>query len=204
MRMLFRAVAAVLALSAIPTFVAAQVYRSDTDQGAIDYAEVAGWVVRVDTTLGWGCFAFGEFERGTVFRIGLSPESESLYVMIGHVSWNSIEHGKSYRLNARFGNKAPWKIDATGYQLPGGFTVLMFDATDDRFVTEFQREHSISISYGGREISNLSLRGSYAAMEKTIECQQEVNYILADEIYEIYSDPFRNDFVDNDPFRVRH
>ena len=45
---------------------------------------VGQWQIRVDATLGYGCFLVGSYTRGTVLRIGIDQQNGNGYVMVGN------------------------------------------------------------------------------------------------------------------------
>ena len=65
---------------------------------------VGQWQIRVDASLGYGCFLVGSYTRGTVLRIGIDQQNGNGYVMVGNEAWRSLQVGNQYDLALRFDN----------------------------------------------------------------------------------------------------
>lgn len=136
------------------------------------WKEVGAWEVRVDTSLGHGCFAWSAYENGTIFRIGFNAESRRAYLVVGNETWKSLENGKEYALTFQFDNETPWEGNATGFAKENGSRALFAYISDSKFFSEFARKNQISIKYRRTEIARLSLRGSQRALAEMLSCQQ--------------------------------
>ena len=44
-------------------------------QETVLWRSIGQWQIRVDASLGYGCFLVGSYTRGTVLRIGIEPPS---------------------------------------------------------------------------------------------------------------------------------
>lgn len=163
---------ALLSLCVGLSFIFASVNAGLADEAPL-WKRVAGWDIRVDNTLGYGCFALAIYEEGTVFRIGFDPSRNySGYIVLGHDSWKSLEVDKDYELVFKFDNEAPWNATATGTQFgSGGITFLhaRFDKGD--FLKEFARKHALEVSFKNRVIARLNLKGSARATKEMVNCQ---------------------------------
>jgi hypothetical protein len=154
--------------------------------------EVNGWFIAVDTTVGNGCFIYSIFEGDTYARIGFNPQMSSFYLLVGDLDWNSIEAGKEYNIELQMGQRPSWTAPAIGGRL-GDVPNLIVTSRDPAFVDEFARQHYIRVWYEGREVANLSLEGSAAAIDEMLRCQQAINE------YGGSATPASND----DPFQQR-
>lgn len=137
------------------------------------WTKVGVWQIRVDPTVGNGCFAVSVFQDGSLFRVGFDMESGHVYVIFGNNSWKSIEVGKEYSLTFKFDRESPWSGAATGTNFAdGGHPFLTAVITDPKFLSEFARKNVLSIHYQRSEIARLSLRGSQRALKEMFLCQQ--------------------------------
>ena len=169
-------------------------------QEAPTYSEAGAWTIAIDTTLGDGCFLYGEFEAGSVFRIGVDRNNAGIYALWGDEKWQSIEYGKEYPIQVYFGDETPWKGDAEGFSFdpPENQPWLKLTIGEDGlslFMLEFMQEHNVRVHYDDREILNLSLKDSFQAGMQLMKCQES-----ADKWSE---DPFRDMPAagSEDPFR---
>jgi len=154
-------------------------------QDTVLWKRVGNWDVSIDTTVGNGCFTTSTWNGGTFMRIGLNPEADNFYFLVGNDKWASITPDQEYDIQIKFGNKAAWDVSAIGFQFnPGELTYLLARSTKYDFIEEFMRQSNMRISYDGREIDNLKLTGSSRAFKTVIACQEEADRRSAN------SDPF--------------
>lgn len=144
----------------------------------IEFGEVGAWTISVDKTIGDGCFAVASWVGGTGFRVGFDNRDgvEHIYVIVGHTDWQSIEVGKVYDLEVAFGNRRAWMVRAEGVLMGDeGSTPVLYFVIPAKAFRQFMQEHGVNLTYKDRSIANLSLRDSYKAGLKMIECQKLLN-----------------------------
>jgi hypothetical protein len=142
-------------------------------QDTLLWRSVGQWQIRVDKSLGYGCFLLGSYTRGTVLRIGIDQQNGNGYIMVGNETWRSLQVGNRYDLALRFDNAAPWRGRATARTIGSGnmrFLYLSFDRA--RFLVELARRLNLTISYNGQVVTQLPLRGTNAAVQEMIRCQR--------------------------------
>ena len=146
-----------------------------TAQETVFWGEIGDWDIEVDTTISNGCYAVAEWESGTIVRIGINPETDFYYVLIGNPRWAPIVAEREYALSVQFDSRAPWDVTATGLQFNPGELVYYYAQTQQfDFINEFMRLNRMKISAGPRTLDTLVLRGSRAAFEGVMECQDEM------------------------------
>lgn len=141
--------------------------------------DVRGWFIGVDRSVGDGCFMYSSFDGGGVLRAGFNVDDDSMYIIVGSRDWMSLEEGKLYPIEIQFGNRSPWTGDASVFVWNDGDKALKLvvpftDNVADNFVRELQQTQNVLVRYQGRQILNLSLRGSFAAMVEVIHCQENM------------------------------
>lgn len=139
--------------------------------------DVSGWTVAVDRTLNDGCFALACFDGGTCLRLQLNAANERVIFFAMNDNWQSLETGKLYDIEVKFGTLAPWTGMASVHRFSNGLPSLVLNVPFEEerafnFIDEFMRMTGVRISYSGSVIANLSLRGTYAAMEEVFNCQR--------------------------------
>lgn len=146
-----------------------------------------------------GCQAYAQFEEGTAFFIGFDGNNDVLAVDVTLLDqrWTSIENGKEYPIEVKFGNETPWtlKMDGVVWQGNPGLNIMIAAGSDEAslFVDEFQRETSMAWAYGTASLGRYTLRGSRRAFDEVIACQRSYLDAVAPQ-----SDPFRAN--PSDPF----
>ena len=157
---------------------------------------VRGWYVGIDHTVADSCFVHSIFESGTSLRLQWGWEFKGVVFMIGNAKWQSIEENKKYEIEIAFGNQPAWSGAATGKILGGEVKYVSIDILGDNgldFLLEFMEQSNVRVSFNGNQISNLSLRGTFAAGQELLSCQEAAN--------EQNDDPFANANSSNDdPF----
>lgn len=171
------------------------------DEAMPEYAVVSGWSIRVDTSMDNGCFAFAEYERGSILRVGVDNRDSSVYALFGNEDWRSIEYGKKYDVEIQFGNETKWNGKATGMSFdppqnqPYLWVAIVGEDAVVNFISEFMAETSVELFYNGNSIDKLKLEGSYAAGLKVIECQKVMRSNNSNT-----KDPFAQPGSSSDPF----
>ncbi|MEM9343353.1 MAG: hypothetical protein AAGA87_09920 [Pseudomonadota bacterium] len=165
--------------------------------------DVKGWYIGVDRTVGNGCFLSSIFEGGSLFRMGYFPSDEVFRVMVGDDDWKSLEEGKLYPIEVKFGNLSPWTGNASVFIWSDGDKSLVLSLpfendVAENFIGEFKRMTTVAVNYEGQEILKLSLKGSFAAADEMLRCQLAVSEETQPSTS---SDPFSSNGSDNsDPF----
>lgn len=175
---------------------------AQAEEETFKWKDVNGWRIAVDTTVGNGCFMSTLFDGGTVLRFGFLKNPNGAYISVGNTNWVSLERGKSYNISIQMDNEAAWNSNATATSI--GLPTLVARTDKSDFVAELATKHTLRISFNGRQVVKLSLKGSYAAVLAVIECQDKVNQAMAGgDTNGTTNDPFRTTdgaINANDPF----
>ncbi len=143
-------------------------------QTTSQWDSVGGWSIRVDNSVGRGCYIHGRYDSGTNLRLGYDPQASGVYVILGNPAWRSIEQGTIYELTLQFDQRTPRRIDATGMPV-NGRSALAFKLSEGDFVQQFMERNVLTISYRGSEVDRLTLSGSIEAVEAMVQCQSQVD-----------------------------
>lgn len=166
-------------------------------------------------TVGWwdisfyseqeGCLAQVDYDDGTTFFIGFARVDGEVMMDITLIdeSWQSLEPGKEYPIEVRFGNESPWTVEmyADLYGDDPGLAVLLTlnGVNADRFIDEFQRKSDMVWSFRGHRLGHFNLRGSRRAMDETIACQRSYNSAV-NRVDPFAASATADPFASNDPF----
>lgn len=178
---------------------------------SLEYATVGNWSIAVDRSLDNGCFMAVSYTDGPWFRIGFDRrEDSSFYIMLGDEKWKSIEYGKTYRISITFGRKPKWEGPATGFSFSPpdneGILILYIDKGQyENFLKEAMEERHFVAHYEERVIGNFSLKDSFRAGIKMIECHSLIaEYEAKTEEKHADEDPFKTlpATSGDDPFKL--
>lgn len=137
------------------------------------FAQVGKWVVGNNNSFN-GCITRAEYP-GSKMWIGISKDDKGSYVYIavadkGQINW--VEPTNSYQLKVQFPDLGQeWNFEALGTGSKG----LIFRSYNKLLLDHLKESTAIMIAYRGRQLLYLSLEGSFAAIDKVIECQSQYN-----------------------------
>jgi hypothetical protein len=171
----------------------------DAGEAVIEYKLVANWSVRVDTSLGFRCFAYATYGETTGLRFGAAADGDGYYFNVSDTMWRSLDPGEMYSVNVQFDDYEPWEAQATAVDWGAGLKGLWI-LVDSEFMSEFAKSDAVVVSYNDEEVAHLELTESGKALAVLIECEQAVEQVMADEGL----DPFANaPSISDDPFSAR-
>lgn len=134
--------------------------------GASDY-----WEVLIDPSLGNGCLIQGEFQDGSLVRIGLDRTTGSGYVTVFNTAWGDIEDGATYPISFTLDGES-FDGEAKGLYLndvPGAD--ISFDNVD--FFMSIAQRQTMTMFHDGAEVLSIDLTGTMAGLEAVLQCQDE-------------------------------
>jgi len=165
----------------------------------IEYDTIGNWIIRVDTTLSFRCFAFATYGGDNTFlRFGANSGGEDFYFTVGDTRWRSIEEGTSYPIEIELDDYGPWNADAIGVDF-NGINALWVSSVDQQFLMELAKAEGLAVRYNDSDILNLNLMGSAKALSRLADCERDVDSVLS----ETGLDPFAGgNKAQSDPFAV--
>lgn len=134
--------------------------------GASDF-----WEVLIDPSLGNGCLIQGEFQDGSLVRIGLDRNTGSGYVTVFNTAWGEIEDGATYPISFTLDDES-FDGEAKGLYLndvPGAD--ITFDNVD--FFMSIAQRQTMTMFHDGNEVLSIDLTGTMAGLQAVLECQDE-------------------------------
>lgn len=162
------------------------------DNGTAKWGQVGGWQIRVDRTIGNGCFAVQGYEDGTWLRIGIDAKNRGIYFVLGNEAWRSLEAGKVYPVQFVFDDRKKYDGQLTAVAWADRIMLGHNDVGVD-FAADFMERSSLRIHYRGSQIAGLSLRNTHAALGQVVNCQKEMSAAggSSDRSVRADTDPFK-------------
>lgn len=134
--------------------------------GASDF-----WAVMIDPSLGNGCLIQGEFQDGSLVRIGLDRRDSTGYVTAFNAAWGDIEAGAVYPISFSLDGEL-FEGEARGIYLNGmPGADIVFDNVD--FFMSIALRQTMILYHDGAEVMSIDLTGSKLGLEAVLECQDE-------------------------------
>ncbi|MCA1366672.1 hypothetical protein I6F15_04530 [Bradyrhizobium sp. BRP14] len=149
-------------------------------QDSVPWSTVDGWNIFMDPTMGNACYVTTAYELGTILRLGFyfSQESKGIFLALGDSRWKSLEPGKDYPIQIQFDGNPVWNATARAVDF-SGTNYLFVSTTDTNFATEFSRKLAMRVTFNGREVAALRLKGSARAINEMLRCQKTVSDALS-------------------------
>jgi hypothetical protein len=140
---------------------------------AIQYANFDNWTVRIDPSLGGGCFMYTGYQDGFAIRLGFDARNDAIpYLILFGTHWNSVQKGEKYDVSVQLGTNPMWSAAMTGVNLDG-LKGLYTAFKDKEFFSEASKSKQISIFYKNKYIDGGLLTGSNEAVISLLKCEQE-------------------------------
>src|SRR5262249_20347197 len=147
---------------------------SATAQTTAEWSQVGGWAIRVDRSLGNGCFAVQTYEDGSIIRLGFDPNRRTIDFLLGNPAWQSLEAGKKYRIVFEFDGVDRYDGELEGKTLSNGTLVFLdHNNVSVKFTEAFMQRNVMRVYYQGNRIGSLSLANTYAAIAEVLNCQSQ-------------------------------
>ena len=167
-------------------------------QDAAKWGQVGGWMIRVDRSVGNGCFAVQVYDNGTIIRLGFNMDRKTIYLMLGNQAWNSLEVGKRYQMFFVFDGVDRYNGELVATALANGTVLLDHNNVSVNFTKAFMERNAVQIYYQGSRIGNFSLSNTYAAIAEVLNCQRDIAGSGGGG--QNVSDPFQRGGTRADPF----
>ena len=131
---------------------------------------VKGWAVGFSRGIG-GCVATATFTDGTAVWIGFGRDLGP-FIAFTNAKWQSLEVQRSYPIQINTNGYGTWRGSFVGISRNSD-RGLINAGLKTEFLHDFAKSERISVAFGGRQVTQVSLIGSRAALEQAIECNKE-------------------------------
>nr|WP_304655017.1 hypothetical protein [Neorhizobium galegae] len=133
----------------------------------------------MDQTLGNACYVTTAYEGGTILRLGFdfTGATGRFYLALGNTNWQSLEAGKDYPIEIKFDDQPVWTATARGADFANS-KWLHVTTENSNFADEFSRKLGMRVTFQGRQIAALRLKGSARAIDEMLACQKTVNSVV--------------------------
>lgn len=150
----------------------------DNDQ-TFHVGKVGNWAIRIDRTLGFGCYAFAYYEDGTILRVMASPADNEIFIGLANSRWRSLQPDQVYPVEIQFGGYDPWIGNAAVTALTPTLKMLSL-SIDGKFIEELSNSWYLEARYEDRPLARLRLDGSNEMLDSLATCQDAVEEYVDD------------------------
>lgn len=133
--------------------------------------EVQGWKIGYSRGLD-GCLTSATFTDQTTIWLGFSPKIE-FYIAFTNPNWRSIEKDRNYQMRVRPIGYGTWNGAFVGFENGNAKGLLIAKLKKD-FLFGFAKADGMALLHAsGKQVTQLSLAGSKAALIDVLNCQQK-------------------------------
>jgi hypothetical protein len=138
------------------------------------WKKVGPYQVRVDSSLGNGCFFSAAYGPEKALRIGINGTTKHTYVDVFSTAWKSLQVNKRYPIVVQ-GGWGPKTWDGRGVNFNDRTFALVFDGLGPELWNQLAQTAALSFSYQGTLIATMNLPNVNDAIAAVAECQ---NYFM--------------------------
>ena len=154
------------------------ILSTSTKANIIEWGQFNGWEIGIMENENYSCYAMSpSYEDGSLLKLGYDNTdnpSAPFYLYLGNLNWDSLKDGDTYPITINFSPfKSIYDGDSSVSQV-GSFAYLYFEIADPDFVLDFAEKDAIEFFYRESSIANLSLDGSYVAIQEMLNCIEAV------------------------------
>lgn len=115
------------------------------------------------------------YEDDMLFRLGLNYANggSSVYLILGHERWKSLENGKEYQLSFEFHRGDNIKIVASAMRTETG-NYLIATLGEIAFIENLRRKLGARILFEGNLVNAITLKGTAVALDEIDACDRAV------------------------------
>lgn len=135
------------------------------------WGEAAGWIIKIDPSVGNGCYMEKTMEDGTLVQVGFVPDRTGGFFAAYNTAWTDIEDGAAGTIQFDFG-KSLFGGDYVGVvkvDLHGGYAFF----NNPEFIKEFGKRNDVSIKGDGDDALAFKLTGTSKAINAMRNCDAE-------------------------------
>jgi hypothetical protein len=133
---------------------------------------VGPWAVRVDPSMGNGCYMTAYYSTGDMFRLGYDNRNNSVFVSIQNNNWKSLVPGQKYEVVAQIDGGPLTTLQAMAWKVQTGMMLAAEFSNPQQVVDLFSSGSNFQLFYQGKRISNLQLTGTAAAAAQVTACNR--------------------------------
>lgn len=131
---------------------------------------VEGWTIGYSSGMA-GCIATAPYKDKTRLWFGYSAKLK-YFVAMTNPEWGVVKPGTTYKLNIKLDRTSNWNGKFIGFDF-GDRKGLASTDLKTKFMERFMSAGWMKVSASGKQIVNLSLDGSHAAMQALTNCNAE-------------------------------
>lgn len=162
------------------------------NEATMHWSQSGNWMIRIDKTVEYGCFAFASFDDRTQVRLAVMPSEQGFAVHVGSPFWRSLDPQETYLIEMDFDGRPTWSGDARVIAFPP-LKFLVLRVADPEFMLEAAQARAMTVRWAGKFLARLDMRGADKAISAVVDCQNAVEGVV---------DPFSSqESLGPDPFK---
>ncbi|MCB1510439.1 MAG: trypsin-like peptidase domain-containing protein [Hyphomicrobiaceae bacterium] len=131
---------------------------------------VEGWTIGYSSGMA-GCIATAPYKDKSRMWFGYSGKLE-YFVALTNPTWSSVKPGTTYKLKIQLDNRGNWNGNFIGFNFDNR-KGLASTHLKSNFIEQFAASEWLQVYASGKQLVNLSLDGSRAALQAIANCNAE-------------------------------
>lgn len=164
---------------AVTAIICCLALQTSADNSTPFISQSGAWQVRVDSSLGNGCFFVGSYPDGSILRVGLDMLQNGGYIFLYNDAWKSLTNGTSYEIALSFDGQGPSAWRGVGKAV-GSIVGIDMHFFNSKIWDMIAQASNITFYYRGVRLTSLNLVGTSAAVAALVNCQKMYPGILGD------------------------
>ncbi len=137
-----------------------------------EWGKEGDWVILIDPNHDNNCLAQVSYSDGSLLRVGFREKGAEGVLATVNPGWTQFEQDKKYMLNYAIDGGTGIDAEARGAMV-GEMRGIEVPFKDPAVLSALVKGNSLTLSFEGSKLAELSLSGSAAALEKAAACELE-------------------------------
>lgn len=137
-----------------------------------EWGKEGDWAILIDPNHDNNCLAQVAYSDGSLLRIGFREKGKEGVLATVNPAWEQFEKDKKYVLNYAIDGGAGIDAESKGADV-GEMKGIEVPFKDPAVLYALVKGNTLTLTYEGNTLAELSLAGSAAALDKAADCELE-------------------------------
>lgn len=137
-----------------------------------EWGKEGDWVILIDPNHDNNCVAQVAYSDGSLMRVGFREKGKEGVLAVVNPAWDQFKKDEKYTLNYAIDGGAGIDAESKGADV-GEMKGIEVPFKDPAVLYALVKGNSLTLTYEGNKLVEMSLAGSAAALEKAAVCELE-------------------------------